>query len=1009
MKKNFRKFVVPALCCLFLLVATFICFSVENIVHADVEWGVVSNSEDIKPNEKLPVAFLNRKVSINGTETDYDRINVIYPDGKAVTFERGEEPVLNMAGKYTIVYIKEINGKVYSAEEILYVKSKSVSTGTNTTAVYDKGDKAINETSKGILLNLARNEEVTFNNLIDVTDMRASSINNEPLVSLYFNPNNAGTNDVGSFWIELIDSFDSEKKLRIQISYTRERWTVVKGGGENQVLTGLEGTSNYHRGDEFGTYTYSSLAALDLNRMATNSDFAILSVYFDSAENCLKIQDSKEKAWNPTLKTVADFDSKDFFPSELWTGFPSGKVRMKMYGSDWVSPNAQVCVTSLYGCSDLNAYLSNELNDAEAPEIKIDVDEKYRNNMPEARLGDYYYSIPDASAFDLYSGSCDVKVSVVYDSMLSCEIHDGKFKTDKVGLYTIRYCSTDNCGNEKIEELYVHCGREIADINVSFENVVSSVYCGELLELPNPVIEGGSGTLSYSVSVYDSLGEEYVATDGFVRAKNKGILTLFYTITEDFTGYEQVDTVKTEVVDAGKAFLAENVVLPKYFISGAKYKLPEYKAFVYNNGVLMEKTVDMYMNGQKYVALSEYIPVVSENGGLTELTYKCGDDVVYTASVPTITAYNEYGELFTENYFVTKRGSYTVKKEMSGIGFISSLGYEVEFAKALSLTNFSVTMLSETGKAKFDEIEFTLTDSENASQSISFSVIRKRKYYFFVEGATIELSQDFDNGNDLLKISYVDGTLKYGAYSVRFTKYNDGTSFKGFSSSNVYLTINVGSSESNTLKISEINSYNFNDAITDLTAPTIFLESKVTGYKDVNQVVTIGKASAYDVLDPNVSLFVSVRTPSGEYVTSVDDMLLKNADGSRNYEIKLAEYGQYVVTYVAYDGKGNAARISYAISVKDVNPPRITFEKGFKLSGKIGESYVIPDYTVIDDVSSTDKVVSGIYVLTPFDRFEAITDKTYVFRAAGEYTIYIFAYDEEYNYVFYTVTVNVTK
>lgn len=1009
MKKNIKRFLIPVLCCVLLFVVAIACLSVKDIANANAVWSAVPSCEDLKPNDKLPASFLTRKVSVNGTETDYDRINMIYPDGKAVAFERGEEPVLNMAGKYTLVYIKEINGKVYSAEEIVYVKSKSVSTGTNTTVVYDKGDKAINETSKGILLNLARNEEVTFNNLIDVTDMRASSINDEPLISLYFNPNNAGTNDVGSFWIELTDAIDSEKKLRIQISYTRERWTVVKGGGENQVLTGLEGTSNYHRGDEFGTYTYCSLAALDLNRMATNSDFAILSVYFDSVENCLKIQDSKEKTWNPNLKIVADFDSKEFFPTELWNGFPSGKVRMKMYGSDWVSPNAQVCVTGLYGCSDLNAYLSNEVNDTEAPEITINVDKKYRNNMPEARLGNYYYSIPDASAFDLYSGSCDVNVSVVYDNTLSCEISDGKFKTDKVGLYTIRYRSTDNCGNEKIEELYVHCGNKIADINVSFGDAVSSVLCGELLELPKPSIEGGSGTLSYSVSVYDSLGEEYVVTDGFVRTKNKGILTLAYTITEDFTGYEQVNTVKTEVVDTGKAFLAENIVLPKYFISGAKYTLPEYKAFVYDNGVLTEKTIDLYMNGQKYVALSDYIPVVSENGAYTELTYKCGDDVVYATSVPTIMAYNEYGELFTENYFVTKSGSYTVKKEMSGIGFTSTLGYEVEFAKALSLTNFSVTMLSETGKAKFDEIEFTLTDSENASQSISFSVIRNRKYYFSVEGTTIELSQDFDNGNDLLKISYMGGTLKYGAYSVPLTKYNDGKSFNGFSSGSVYMTINVDSSENNTFKISEINGYNFNDAITDLAAPTIVLESKVTGYRKANEVVTIGKASAFDVLDPNVSLFVSVRTPSGEYVTSVDGVSLKNADCTRSYEIKLTAYGQYVVTYVAYDGKNNAAKVSYSIRVKDVNPPTITFEKGFKLTGKIGEAYIIPDYTVIDDVSSADNVVSGVYVLTPFDRFETITDKTYVFRAAGEYTIYIFAYDEDYNYVFYTVTVNVTK
>ena len=47
--------------------------------------------------------------------------------------------------------------------------------------------------------------------------------------------------------------------------------------------------------------------------------------------------------------------------------------------------------------------------------------------------------------------------------------------------------------------------------------------------------------------------------------------------------------------------------------------------------------------------------------------------------------------------------------------------------------------------------------------------------------------------------------------------------------------------------------------------------------------------------------------------------------------------------------------------------------------------------------------------MTPFDKLEAIENNEYVFKAAGEYVIYVLAIDESNNYVFYTVKVTVTR
>lgn len=978
--------------------------------QAAVSWVPVTDLANVKLNEELNQSILNRKVTIDGKEYDFDKLNVVYPDGSAVLYD-GQSLPINQAGKYTFTYIKEIGDKTYSAEEVVYVKSKSITVGKNSTVVYDKGDKAEKETSKGLLFNLAKNEEIVFNSLIDVSDIKATNYDSEPLLSLYFNPVNAGASDVGNFWIVLSDSEDSSVTLTVQISHlSGSKRTVVKAGGENQVLTGLEGTANIHRGDQFGTYSYCSMASLDFNSSASYSDFAIMSIYYDSEDVALKIQDSKEATWSSgKINTVADFDSKTFFPTELWRGFPSGKVKMKMYASDWASPNAAFCVTSLYGQDDLQEYLNSELNDDEAPVIDIDIDEKYSSNMPEARLGDYYYLIPEASAYDLYSGKCDVEVSVLFENGITCKIKDGKFKTDKYGYYTIRYRSVDESGNEAKKELYVHCGGAVSDISVTFDEISETALCGETVNVPKPTIIGGIET-NYAVKAYDETGETYDCSDGFVRAKNKGKLYFEYTITEKFTGYSKTETVAIETVDSGNAFLTEDIVLPKYFVSGVKYTLPEIKAYYYENDILVEKTVDVYMNGQKYAALSEYVPTVSMTGENVDLVFKCGSKTLYEKSVPAIIAYNAAGNLTVENYFVATEGNYTVKKEISGINFTSSADYAIDFARALSVSDFSLTMQSAENYGKFSRIEFTLADTRNEAKKVSFALVRNRSYYIEYNGTSYELFQDFDNGKDALTFTLGENTLKFGSNVVSLTAYADGSAFEGFPSEEINLTVKVNTNETSTLKIVELNGNVFSDSLVDATPPSVKVDSRVTGYRKIDEIVTIGKATVRDVLDPNVKVNVTVTAPDGTYATTIDGIVLNGVDSSKEYKIKLEKYGQYEAVYRTVDNKGTVRKgATYTFRVKDITPPTISFAKGFKTTGRVGETYVIPDYTVKDDVTSDENIESRVYILNPFDKIEYVEDKTYTFGSVGEYTIYIFAYDETYNYTFYTVDITVTR
>ena len=992
----------------------------------DVQWQSVRQVEDLKVNAPVPAALLNRKVLVQGEEKDYDALNVVFPDGTAKTYSKEEVPKLDQVGKYTFIYVKRVGEKIYSDDEVRYVKSKTISLGENSSVSYGRGSKA-EETldwqverlsdswkynAEGLVFNLAKNEEVYFNEIIDVSEMKAQSLSDEPLVSLYFNPTNAGSNDIGALYFTLTDSVDPTIALRIRIGVTKEKKTCLTAGGQNQVLTGLEGESHYHRDDGFGTYAYTSMYSFDHTMSISMSNYSVMRINYDVRDNAVRVIDAASEAWGSSFKTVADLDSKAFFPTTLWDGFPSGKVRLSMHATDWASPSTQICITSLYGQDNLQEFMGSEIEDNDAPDITVGLDNDYMDNMPNARRGDYYYTIPSAVAFDTYSGYCDVTTSVLYENLFNCEVVNGKFKTDKVGVYTIKYVATDKSGNEAVKELYVHCGNAVEDITFTYDEYPDTVNCGDVISIPKPQINAVNGEVAYSVRAFDESGNEYDTSKGFFIVKGKGEITLKYTYTEVFSGYTKEDSIILNALDPNKPFLAESIDIEKYFINGAEYKAPTVKAYIYENGVLKEKTAEMYIGATKYQAGETFVPSVDNNGDIVEIVFKCGEDELCSKSIPTILPYENL-ELHVENYFVFSEGKDNVSfhKDMSGLSFTSSNTYKMEFARALLEENFSFTMRSTKGKAKFASIVYTLTDSKDSTQKVAFEIVYEQlvnKYVVCIDGEQYTLSQDFNNGEDSLKVSYSDNYLVFDSLKVLLTKYSDGRVFNGFDSGYVYLETQVNTNVESVLTISQINGYEFNDSTADIAGPVIIIDSKVIEKCALNQVVTIGKAKAFDVLSPTAFVTVTVRGPKG-VMTSVDGVKLQNADCSREYQIKLSDYGQYSIIYDAKDGEGQPARESYTINIKDTIPPEVIFNNGFKTTAKIGEEYIIPDYTLVDDVSSQDKIVSKVYILTPFDKIELIENKKYVFKSAGEYTVYVLAADEANNYVFYTVKVTVSK
>ena len=74
---------------------------------------------------------------------------------------------------------------------------------------------------------------------------------------------------------------------------------------------------------------------------------------------------------------------------------------------------------------------------------------------------------------------------------------------------------------------------------------------------------------------------------------------------------------------------------------------------------------------------------------------------------------------------------------------------------------------------------------------------------------------------------------------------------------------------------------------------------------------------------------------------------------------------------------------------------------------KLNATVVLPDATVSDNVTASNKCTTFVSVKTPKGQVETVKNGRYTFKYAGEYTITYCAMDKNGNPVFYTYTVNV--
>ena len=927
-----------------------------------------------------------------------------YPDG---SIKRVSGNVtLDMYGDYTISYTAASDGLVYEDKISFHVsKGAYLFSGSGSSAYYGEyySDEKISR--KGLVVNLAQGETMTFQTAIDLTGVTSL----DSLVKGFVYPNSAvsGTYELGTLWFTLTDVTDPSVSLTFKgvaskdgINYPYTYWQVA---GNGQTLCGYEAVQSVlHVNNEWGTPAYHSFYGSYGTKKVIPGD-----VQFEISYDSVQLQ-----AFANKTNLVADMDDSAFFKTS-WKGFPSNLVNLSIRGDNYTATNARIVLTSAYGLD-----LSQELfEDTTAPDISVDID----GEMPDAKLG-VAYPIPSATAEDFYTGECKVKTSVYYNGNTilpeGVPVIDGAFVPTKTGKYMIVYEAWDYLGNKARVNKIVEVKENVPTITLQLsDEIITEAYAGNVVDIPMPIINGGTGEKKVQIEVV--FGKETQVIEGTFIPESLGEYTVRYIVT-DYIG--QTATIEYKMtVENGAPVFANEPFLPKYYISGSRYEVPEVVVYSYETGEKKQIPVSLSITdalGQRPVTSNTFVPMVVKNGDMITLTFSAGGES-FIRQVPCILSMVEEGgrpKVRMDNYMVSDN----VLLERTDKNIVVSAkasNSSWTFARELLAESLSISFNAIPTKNRFSAIVITLTDWTNENIAISIK-IQKKEYGSVLSIGNKSVVLDKlgflkQSSSNAFSVTYEGGAVTIGDKGLFVETMVNGEEFTGFESPFVYMNVafvdaNAGEAA---YELVNINSQPMTNAASDRVAPKMVILGDYGGSYDKGETITLPRAVATDVLDPDVSFTLTVKKPDGSIATDVNGVKLENVDPTKTYELKLDMYGQYSVRYVAKDVTWeNETKMNYAVYAEDSEGPTIKFKSKMVSEAKVGDKVVIPEIVISDNVSAVENIYVQYFVMTSGGKMVELTDGIRRFEptTAGKYQVFVMAVDEAGNITSLKHTVVVT-
>ncbi len=968
------------------------------------------------------------KFTIDGVDHE-TTASVKLPNGDVV---RNGIITLSYPGKYAVTYIAEVDGKYYGERFEFLALNEAVSGGVS-----------LKNPETGYLdISLSNMEVMTYNVPINLSSMTKE----DELISVIVNASQTGVRDFQEYIIVLTDAYDSNNSVYIRVKaevnfstnpqdpqyYSRYQAFVGVDFHDRNQFVGCE-KDKIHRANIYGTPIHNSFCNMSKADTITR-DMDALSLRWDNAEKAFYVT-SPGFYGSPTI--VADLDNPTHFNTD-WNGFHNDTVYLSIYAKEVVG-SAKLSIKHIGG----QEIVTGTINDDTPPSLTVDYGEYDENSIPNAVVGNPY-KIFDAETEDIHMLSSTVKHTVYFNysgnNARMVEIVDGCFTPEYSGTYTIVYTAGDDFGNKTEKLLHVNAVRsEKIDFSVSD----SSAKASELVSIPAPILtETGANTGKYTLKIeasnadfcdiiYEGALEDYKGIS--YRFMSEGIWNVVYTIGDYSRATSNV--AKYSIASGDNAIIDsfDDLLIDRAFISGNPYILPEVTVFS------SEKSESSYPasvkviceNGSEIVLESNvFVPDAKTMGKtVTIVYYDKNNESIKISGEKIVYDIGENGTLKLENLFVSNNAQITAQEgnmimSASSDAVIDMIAkqYAEEFVMKFNL-------FADAGAGNsFGSFDIILTDSVDSSISVKITikntlgaqnssgkVYNSALYINDNEKNLIELQQKFSDAYSALYNITLNNALQsvlIEGKSLDIDECLDGSLFEGFPSKAVYISFKMNSVKGEGIaEIYSINSQTYTNYTEDNIKPYVIVNGSYLNSYEFGNVIDIASAYGIDAICGYSDATVTVRSLDGAVVKTLDGVEVKNLDARNKYQIKLTEYGEYIVQYATVDANGNTSvAAKYIFAVEDKEKPVIDIKGELQKYAFAGDKLELPKIELTDNVSKNLKLY--VVVITPDGVYQKVDPSDFTFAQKGTYTVILSTMDGDGNMTsisYYVEVVNYEK
>ena len=956
-------------------------------------------AEAVFPGETLPNrAYLGDEITLPAAEIVIDGQN--YPAETLVTSPGGVNTaadtfVTDETGRYTVDFYVIKDGIKYTETKYVTVYSEVFSAGSGLSSLsYGTNENYAYASGLNVSLNIG--DSLSYNNAVSMTDKTID----DTLLSFYITPAQKGSVEAANLKITLSDMYNPSNKI-VLTTYTiagnMYLRATVNGGAESKGLETTSYTSdatrpmliNYWNGNNYyiWTNTYGAFMTVPTDgntecKVTFSMDYAEKRLFVHTSHNDRRI-------------LLIDLDDYRVFENGF-EGFESGMAFIQIEGADYVTSKFNFVLAEIDG-KPVSAEFEKEHY---APVIGVDMQDY--SSAPHAVLGKTY-PVFAAEVKSEQGNSAELVTSVYYGyatpEKVEIPIENGRFATEFPGTYTIEYKATDSFGREAVMRIDVPCG-EYESLSAEVKGFSGEHTVGSLCDVPDITVYSSYGEQNVNVTVRAVLKRDenivYNVENGQFLPFYSGDYVIEYTCT-DFAE-SIVEEYDYNVLASDVPVFFEKPDLPAYFIAGASYALPEFYGTVFTSEGFESVKADVIVkeDGVAVDNLDEkaYIPGKCSSLEIIYTVENNGESDSYTAYA-SVADVGYGGELdFTAYFHDRAEGLAAEVTESDGIKLSSAMGaLDAEFIRELLASELSVRvgMLSSESNLNV-EIRDMLYPEEKILLTYGGSqgteVYLNGKYAGTVNSLA-EGSVTFSYNSSMLEIYYSDTGY------TEIDTYINGSPFKGFSSGRVY--VRFYTEEAASINVINICGQRFGTLAYDQVRPYYEIQREIE-VQSINAEFTIAPTLFSDVLDPSITVNVSVLSPDNEYVTAKDGTLLKNLTSlSKEYVIVLSEYGQYKLSYTVTDSMGNKAQGGYGIRVADEKPPELILS-GIIREAKAGEAFALASVTVADNVNVAEDI-TVFFAVKDYEGVMTRAEGTFMPEKAGVYEVYAYAVDTSGNSV----------